>query len=395
MYQYISFCFADKVFKSLDIDEIANTLVSGGTKEEFRKIYQEKIESWKVKDVKFCITGGSRTGKSSFINAITGCQKGQKGFATVSVYGDTTNKAACYTHPKHSKFQLWDLPRFGTVQHKSEGYVNDMEFTKFDYVLIFFDVISENDIWLAKQLKRLMKSFCFVRSKLDQDITNEMQHDCNTIACNIRTKALGDLEKEQISGVDVFVISSADTTIGNFESLINHMENNLDEGKYAAVIYSLASISKPVIGEKFKVLHKRISMIAVVSMLFKDDREITTHSRSDIILTNLKNEIMFYINTFELTPPVVQKLMEHSTFQMRDILCRSGEEIKKIVKNSLESKNEKIFSFPQMPSLFRESEILLNTILVGLQNDALYVFGQLPTFKGKVVEQENISISNV
>ncbi|CAC5400614.1 unnamed protein product [Mytilus coruscus] len=196
-----------------------------------------------------------------------------------------------------------------------------------------------------------------------------------------------------MAGVDVFVISSTDTAIGNFESLINHMENNLDEGKYTAVIYSLSSISKPVIREKFKVLHKRIGMISIASMFFKDDTDITIDSRSDIILTNLKKEVLLYINTFELQPHVVEKLMERSTFEMRDILCKDDEQIKKFIKASLQSKNVKIFekgcSFPfspgQMRSFLFESEIMLNNILVRLQNDALYVFKQLATFEGNIV----------
>ncbi|CAC5400613.1 unnamed protein product [Mytilus coruscus] len=159
----------DKIFRTFDIDEIANKLVSGEKQEEFKKICKENIERWKAKYVKFCITGASRTGKSSFINAITGCKKDEEGFAEISVYGDTTTKATCYTHPKNSKFKLWDLPGVGTVHHKSAEYVNSMELSTYDYVLIFFEVISENDICLAIKLKRLGKSFCFVRSKLDID----------------------------------------------------------------------------------------------------------------------------------------------------------------------------------------------------------------------------------
>lgn len=369
------------------IDEIANNLKSE-KQEEFKKHYKEHIEKWKKKEVKFCITGASRTGKSSFINAMTGCAKGDTEYAIASVYGNTTREAKRYIHPKHSKFELWDLPGVGTVHFKHENYIENMNLHQYDYFLIFFDVITQQDIWLARKLKYSGKSFCFVRSKLDID-ENETQDKCNIIADTICKMALGDLGKEQMGGVDVFVISSTNTKIGHFGLLLNHMENNLDEGQYTAVIYSLSLISEPVIHKKFKILQKRIDRISIVSMFFKDDTDITKNNRSDIILTNLKNEVLLYINTFQLEPPIVEKLKARSSFEMIEVLCKTDEQIKNFIKTSLQSKNVKIFekgcTFPfspsQMQSFFRESEILLRYILNHLQNDALYVFRHHETFR--------------
>lgn len=359
---------------------------SNERREEFRALCKEYTEKWKEKPVKFCITGASCTGKSSFINAITGFKKHDKGFAETSPYGYTTKDAKCYVHPKNPKFELWDLPGVGTVNFKSDNYVTNMGLANYDYFLIFFDVILEQDIQLAKKLKSLDKPLCFVRSKLDLVTQNEMHIDI------LYRKVLEDLEKNGMGYVDVFFISSKNTAFGHFELLMNHMQQNLSVGQNAAVINSLSSKSEPVIRKKYEILTRRLGTIYIASMYFKHDLRYTTYTkqiRSDIILTNLTDEVKEYIDTFELTKQTIDKLhvKERSAFKMNDILCKTDEQIKTFIKTRLQSQNVRMIeegcsflSLPgQMQSFLFNSEKLLRDILVLLQQDALQVLKRLLT----------------
>lgn len=384
--------FTGKTPKIYDIDEITKMFHLNERREEFRALCEKYTEKWKEKPVKFGITGASSTGKSSFINAITGLKEHENGFAETSPYGDTTKVAKCYSHPKNPKFELWDLPGVGTVNYKLRNYVKDMSLEEYDYFLIFFNVIVEQDIELAMKLKRLDKPLCFVRSKLDLETQNEMQ-DENTTIDTFYKKALTDLEKEGMGYVDVFVISSKNTALGNFESLMNHMQDNLSVGQYAAVIHSLSLMSEPVIRQKYEIITRRLGIIYIASMYFiKHDLRYTTYTkqiRSDIILTNLTEEVMGYIDTFELTKQTIERLhvMEHSAFKMKVILNKTDEQIKTFIKDKLQLQNVKMieedcsFTFlpGQIESFLFHSEKLLKDILVNLKEDALQVLKRLVT----------------
>ncbi|CAG2233027.1 unnamed protein product [Mytilus edulis] len=199
--------------------------------------------------------------------------------------------------PKNPKFELWDVPGFGTVNFKLDDYVTQMGLANYDYFLIFFDVIQEQDIQLAKVLKSRNKPLCFVRSKLDLATQNEMQDEYIVMDTCYR-QALDDLEKEEMGYVDVFVISSKNTALSNFELLMNHIQQNLSVGQYAAVIHSLSSISEPVIRKRYEIFTRRLGKFYIASMCFKHDLRYTTYTkqiRSDIILTNLTDEVKDYI----------------------------------------------------------------------------------------------------
>ncbi|XP_063438350.1 interferon-inducible GTPase 1-like [Mytilus trossulus] len=136
------------------------------------KYLQENIQKWKEEKVKFAVTGRSATGKSTFINKIRNVKPRDPGYAK-SGSGNTTKEPTPYQNPQNQLIVFYDLPGIGTLQFPKETYVSKMELCKYDYFFIFFDkVVNEDENFLICELLKLEKSYCLIRSKIDDDIRN-------------------------------------------------------------------------------------------------------------------------------------------------------------------------------------------------------------------------------
>ncbi len=133
--------------------------------------FKAKINAWKTAPLN--IAGNSGTGKSTFINTIRGLKSTHKDAAKVGVT-ETTDVVKQYRHPDHTNFILSDLPGVGTEKFPREKYLEIVEFAKFDFFLILCSTrFTEEDLWLAKEVKKQHKNFFFIRTKVDQDLKNE------------------------------------------------------------------------------------------------------------------------------------------------------------------------------------------------------------------------------
>uniref|UniRef100_A0A8C6UKX2 IRG-type G domain-containing protein n=1 Tax=Neogobius melanostomus TaxID=47308 RepID=A0A8C6UKX2_9GOBI len=128
-------------------------------------------ESYNVR-VNIGITGESGSGKSTLVNALREIKNRTEGAAKTGV-NETTMVKAEYPHPKNSNIRIWDLPGIGTVNFTADKYIKEMEFEKYDFfIIVSNDRFRENDGKLAKEIQKMNKKFYFVRSKIDQNITN-------------------------------------------------------------------------------------------------------------------------------------------------------------------------------------------------------------------------------
>lgn len=229
----------------------------------------EELDNWKNEPVKLAVIGKSGVGKSSFINAIRNLKSGDPGFATSSSSGNTTTDATAYEYPGNPKITLHDLPGFGTNKLPTNEYEKTMELHQYDYILIFVGNIEENDTEIAKRLKEMKKTFCFVRSKIDLDIQNaqndgESQKD---VVDKIYSKLSGDLEHAGFSKAKFFVISNHDRRDFQFNDLVSYIQSNLPGLKYDAVLFSLlGELSENDIDSKYNILEKRLLKVSVASV---------------------------------------------------------------------------------------------------------------------------------
>lgn len=271
---------------------------------------EENIYRWKSEKVQFGVCGCTGTGKSSFINTVRGVKKGDKGYAEVG-FGDETMKPTAYDQPDNPKIVYNDLPGVGTLKVKKENYINDMRICDYDFVFIFFDkVITEYDLWLVGELDKLGKPYCFVRSKIDQDIKNAEREnmDKESVIYKIKKKITTSLKENAELGnsKNVFFISCVDTSVGEMSELLSYVESNLDKFKCEAVMLSLEVLSEGVIDLKYKVLQRKIKMVSFASALISANPVPGVDVVVNIALLVL--HLAHYIDSFGLSQKSMQEL---------------------------------------------------------------------------------------
>lgn len=190
------------------------------------KYRQDNVDNWKEK-VSFAVTGRSATGKSTFINKIRNVTANDPGFAE-SGSGNTTITPKAYQYPLNERIVFFDLPGIGTMEFSKDGYVSKMRLKQYNYFLIFFDkVVSEDDHFLVCELLKLKKSFCLIRSKIDEDLRNAAEDDIGVddVLPAIRKKINDQVScSKHLSNTDaVFLISSRTKKKGDWNKLLEHI----------------------------------------------------------------------------------------------------------------------------------------------------------------------------
>ena len=222
----------------------------------------EILNIWGNEPVQLAVTGKSGLGKSSFINAFRNLKPGDPGFAT----RNTTKHATVYKYPGNPKITLHDLPGFGSTKWPINKYGDNMELHKYDYVLIFFGNIEDNDIKIAKKLKEMKKPFCFVRSKIDIDFENpknEGKPKAEAIK-KIMSKSSDILGQKGLKEARIFALSIRNGMSGHFDELVLCIQHNLSKSKSNAVNMSMGGVlSIELIDNKYEILKERIWKVSL------------------------------------------------------------------------------------------------------------------------------------
>lgn len=242
-------------------DIIKNLKVSTG--EEVSAKLTEHIDSLENVSLNVAITGMTGAGKSTFINALRGLNDDEEESSPTGVI-ETTMVPTMFPHPRMPNVKIWDLPGIGSPKFKAKQYLKDVKFDKFDFFIILSaDRFKENDLMLAREIKKKKKLFYFVRSKVDNDIRCEQkkkafneQHVLSKIKedCKHNLKKLGDPK--------VFLVSSHELEKYDFQALMHHLEGDLPEHKRFALVTSLPVCSAQVLKRKKEYLRKMIWLTA-------------------------------------------------------------------------------------------------------------------------------------
>ncbi|CAC5387734.1 unnamed protein product [Mytilus coruscus] len=281
---------------------------------------ERNINRWKTETVKFAVSGCTATGKSTFINSLRNVKRGDKGYADVG-FGDTTKEPTPYSHPDNDKIVYYDLPGVGTLEIKKENFINDMKISDYDFIFIFFDkVITEDNLWLVVELDKIGKPYCFVRSKLDEDMKNAEREniDTATVLPTIREKIKKSLEKNDKfnNSKKIFFISSVDKKIGEMSELVSYVESNVDKFKCEAVMSSMAVFSEDIIHLKHKVLKRRIKLASVAAAAIAATPVPGVDFAVNVTL--LVEEVNNYIKCFSLS---AQKMESLENFDRSNLKC--------------------------------------------------------------------------
>ena len=214
----------------------------------------KNLNRWKKEQVTFAITGCSATEKSTFINTIRIIKPEDDGFAKTGS-GDTTITPKLFIDPKNNQITFYDLPGYSSTIFKKEDYISEMKISDYDFVFIVFgNVLSEDEVWLVCALRKVGKPFSLFRSKIDIDIDNAKYDGKkkDMVLPEIRGKIEIALNANpELNTKRIFLISSRKPDLGEMSDLMTYVEENIDDVKAQAFLFSLDSITKEIVERKY------------------------------------------------------------------------------------------------------------------------------------------------
>uniref|UniRef100_A0A8C2GQ37 IRG-type G domain-containing protein n=1 Tax=Cyprinus carpio TaxID=7962 RepID=A0A8C2GQ37_CYPCA len=212
------------------------------------------------------VTGKTGSGKSSFVNALRGLKDDDDGAAPTGVT-ETTMEPTMYEHPEMPNVKIWELPGIGSPNFKAKNYLKVVNFNTYDFFIILnSERFTENDIMLAKEIRKQKKPFYFVRSKIDNDMSSEKKKkgfDEQKVLSIIRDDCQKNLK--ELGNPKVFLISSCDLEEYDFELLQNTLEDELPEHKKYALLQAWPVCSAASLEKKINMFKRMIWAASLAS----------------------------------------------------------------------------------------------------------------------------------
>ncbi|XP_016387593.1 interferon-inducible GTPase 5-like [Sinocyclocheilus rhinocerous] len=252
---------SDATANTEDSDSLGSALqeiIDSPPAEKTNKL-KSKLKELENVTLNIAITGMTGAGKSSFVNAIRGLPNDDKNAAPTGTT-ETTMKPSMYPHPSMPNMKIWDPPGIGSPKFRAKKYLKEVNFHTYDFFLIVTsERFKENDIELARAIKKSKKLFYFIRTKIDNDIraeSHKRNFDERMLLENIREDCKANLLKVGIP--KIFLVSSFNLEKYDFQKLISTLEDELPENKKFALIQSLPVYSLEALTKKITYYKKLI-----------------------------------------------------------------------------------------------------------------------------------------
>ncbi|XP_067153145.1 interferon-inducible GTPase 5-like [Apteryx mantelli] len=331
-----------------DTNEIRAALEEGDLTAAATKA-QEILANEEQIQLHIAVTGESGSGKSSFINAMRGLQDHEEGAAETGVT-ETTMECSPYPHPQHSHVTFWHLPGIGTPDFRPATYLKEVHFDRYDFfIIISSSRFTYNAATLAEAIQAQGKHFYFVRSKVDQDVSNErrlydeegvlkakgkkatetrsQRYDEMAVLASIRQDCERKLARLGIRSPQVFLVCRDDFSMKyDGPRLLQTFLDDLPSEKKLSFLRPLAITSREVLRQKKKELMKYVWLKSLASCGASavPIPGLSTAVNTAILVTSLKE----YCWTFGLTEESLQKLAEQ--------VNKPVKELKAVIKTPLE-----------------------------------------------------------
>ncbi|CAC5426168.1 unnamed protein product [Mytilus coruscus] len=291
-----------EIISDKEVDELRKMVEDNGV-QNLPNYISKKAKQWKEVEVHIAVLGETFVGKSTFINQLRGVNEWDKTFAPVGL-GDTTLEPTAYENPYNKNMIFWDLPGVGTflkTKSNDESYFRTINIERYEIFIIMSDLcFSENDAWLAREIRKRGKLFFFVRSKLDEDLKSA-EHDglcIDETKSRIYKNCADNLRKANFREPSIFIISNFNHEIGQFDDLMIAIFHSLPDLKKQAVILSIGPLTHNIIREKKEILYSRVFKIAVISA----GVSVIPLPGLDVFVDHsiIAHEINFYMSEFGL-----------------------------------------------------------------------------------------------
>ena len=284
------------------------------------KYIKMTLNRWQTEQIKIAITGLGATGKSTFINTIRNVKPRDDGFAKAGS-GDTTITPTLYIHPTNDQITYCDLPGYSSTMFKKEDYISEMKISDYDFFLIFVNnVLSEDEVWMAGELRKLDKPFTFVRSKIDVDIDNAIYDgkDPEMIIPEIKRQLKEALDAKLEYTNCMFLISSRKPDLGEMSDLIRYIEETMDGFKAQVLLFSIHPMTRNIVERKHKMLKARLVKVTALAASIA----ATPVPGVDVVanFALLAKEVGHYMHVFEVQQEFVNSLKD---FDQSLLKCRS------------------------------------------------------------------------
>uniref|UniRef100_A0A8C5AJY0 Interferon-inducible GTPase 5-like n=1 Tax=Gadus morhua TaxID=8049 RepID=A0A8C5AJY0_GADMO len=265
------------------------------------------------------VTGESGVGKSTVVNAFRGIDNTDERAAPTGV---ETTKTEPYPHPIYPNVTLWDLPGIGTTNFPADQYLERSGFENVDFfIIVSAGRFRENDAKLAQEIKKMGKKFYFVRSKIDNNLSDakrgQREYDEERTLQEIRENCIHGLKKQGVASPQVFLVSSFDLDLYDFPALQDTMERELPSHKRDVLNRGIPKVCKSIINKKKEVFRSQIWYYALISstvaavplpgLSFTADLGILVS-----VLTN-------YLNGFGLDEKSLAKLSSDTNTPLEDL----------------------------------------------------------------------------
>ncbi|CAG2233513.1 unnamed protein product [Mytilus edulis] len=345
------------------IQDIAVRLKTDGLSAT-RQYLSAQVNKWKKAKVKIAVAGQSTAGKSSFINCIRGVRYSDKGYAEEG-YGNTTEIVKQYENPKNKQLIYCDLPGYGTTTITRKIFLERVNIREYDmFIICFTSVPTTDDEWLVTRLQEADIPFCFVRSKLDQDIANgnRKNKDEQTVMANIKgvisraADSMPSLKDEQI-----FIISNYKPSLGQMPQLITFMQEKVIKVKFEAILFSIPVFTKEIIDLKYIEMSKKNSICLLYHAF--------GYLSFDYKCSKIRDEIITYFKVFELDSACATELAikhHYSEPYILELIKNFNSKMPRIVQGLVP-----IYSVIQK---YKVCSQYLHNLLDELKNDAFALF---------------------
>ncbi|KAL8219524.1 UNVERIFIED_CONTAM: hypothetical protein K2H54_026353 [Gekko kuhli] len=255
-----------KVTVATELEKLKSALEKNSLQDVSKQI-NEELNLLNSTTLDIAITGVAGAGKSSLVNALRGIKDTEEGAAETG-NTETTMETKKYPHPTFPKVTIWDLPGIGTTKFQAKEYLKMTNLAEYDFFIIAAERFTEHDVLLAKEIQKMKKKYCFVRSKEDQSINTDKRkpnfNEEETLA-KIRKYCSENLRKEGEPNRRVFLISSWNPSAYDFPLLQDTLENEVDDLKRQVIIESMPAFSKEALEKKNAAMEALIWKVAFVS----------------------------------------------------------------------------------------------------------------------------------
>nr|XP_004657312.2 T-cell-specific guanine nucleotide triphosphate-binding protein 2-like [Jaculus jaculus] len=257
------------------------------------------------------VTGESGAGKSSFINALRGTGHEEPDAAEVGVV-ETTMHRKSYEHPKFPNVKIWDLPGIGTSKFIPMNYLKKVNFGEYDFFLIISCTrFTDHDAQLAKAIARMKKNFYFVRTKIDNDLSNSQRSQPKSfnrdkVLEKIRDNCMENLQQAKVDAVQVFLVSSLDVTDFDFSELEDTLLRDLPAQKRHIFMQCLPNVTEVAIERRRDSLKQMIWLESLKSGVSATIPLVGLLSDNDIV--KLQQMLAFYRSYFGLDDQSLEEI---------------------------------------------------------------------------------------